>query len=481
MNAFFQSLFKPVDGSSLAVFRMGFGMLLLVNSLGNLFTCQTCRYIEPDVLFKYQHFEWVTPWPTESLWALHWGVMALCALAIMVGYRYVLALFIFTCGFTYYFLLDQSLYLNHYYMVILFCIIMLFVPANSKWSLDARHNPTIASPTVPYWAVLVLVLQLEIILIIAGIVKLNPDWLNLEPLRMWMHWRRNEFPPFFTLITNDVGIALGAYGAIALHLLGAPLLFFRRTRLWVFLTYAVFHTINHMVFSIGIFPWFTLFASLLFFSPDWPLQLRDKLGWKSSATVSHNRETDNSSVSLNANGVIADQPMIEQPMIEQSSDITSKQIMIVGVMAIWFTGQILIPFRNWIYPGNVAWTEDGHQFSWRMKLRSKSGNVRFNIQTDDGKSWTVYPNGHLNPKQVRKMSCNPKMVWQFGQFLEKEWEQKGYTDVSVTVNSYCSLNGRKSQRFFKPDLDLTRVSRDELAVNWLVPLTEPLRNPLWKF
>ena len=162
--------FKPVDASSLAVLRIGFGALLIFNSINNLALCPTCRYLEPQLLFKYHYFEWVVPWPGIGLW-VHWSIMALCALAIMVGYRYRLALFIFTCGFTYNFLLDQALYLNHYYMVILFCVLMLFVPANSKWSFDASRHKEIASTTVPRWAILLLVLQLEIILIYAGTVS----------------------------------------------------------------------------------------------------------------------------------------------------------------------------------------------------------------------------------------------------------------------------------------------------------------------
>lgn len=468
MNSFFKSLFAPVDASSLAVFRMGFGALLLFNSINNLALCPTCRYLEPDMLFKYHHFEWVVPWPGIGLW-VHWGIMAVCAFAIMIGYRYRLALFIFTVGFTYNFLLDQALYLNHYYMVILFCVLMWFVPANCKWARDARRDSKIASPTIPRWSLIVLILQLEIILIIAGIVKLNPDWLNLEPLRIWMHAIRDDFPPFFTWLTGDLGIAMGAYGAIALHLLGAPLLFFRWARPWVLLTYAVFHVVNHTVFNIGIFPWFTLFASFLFFSPDWPLKLRDWFRRKIGAVDTHN-----SDAGATANGVFSGHSGVA------SDGITAKQMLVVFAMVVWLGSQTLIPFRNWFYPGNVAWTEDGHRFSWRMKLRSKSGSAMFSVTADDGTKWAVNPRQHLNAKQQRKMPCIPDLVWQFGQFLEQEWEQKGYKDVSVTVDSFCSLNGRDRQRFFKPDLDLTSISRDELAVNWLVPLTEPLKNPLWK-
>jgi len=467
MNTFFQSLFKQVDASSLAVLRIGFGALLIFNSVNNLALCPTCRYLEPDMLFKYHHFEWVLAWPGIGLW-VHWSILLVCSVAITFGYRYRLAMFIYTIGFTYNFLLDQALYLNHYYMVILFCVIMLFVPAHCKWSIDARRDENIASKTVPRWAILVLLLQLEIILIYAGIVKLNADWLNLEPLRMWMQALRPVFPPFFTQITGDAGIALGAYGAIALHLLGAPLLFFRKARPWVLAAYAVFHLINHTVFNIGIFPWFTLFASLLFFDPDWPLQVRDKFSRNKSRNVQQTIEPDTERHSIPATTTA----------VNQLSSITAKQVFVVTAMTVWLGSQIIIPMRNWFYPGNVAWTEDGHRFSWRMKLRSKRGIAVFSVHAD-GKKWIVHPKEHLNAKQQRKMPCIPDMVWQFGQFLEKEWEDKGYQDVSVTVDSRCSLNGRDLQTFFKPGTDLTSLSRDELAVNWLEPLRQPRKNPLW--
>ncbi len=426
------------------------------------------------MLFKYHHFEWVVPWPGIGLW-IHWGVMAVCAFAIMVGYRYTIALFIFTLGFTYSFLLDQAEYLNHYYMVILFCVVMLFVPANCKWSYDARRGSRIASATVPYWSIVVLLAQLEIILIFAGIVKLNADWLNLEPLRIWMHARRDGYPPFFTWLTGDLGITIGAYGAIALHLLGAPLLFFKWARPWVLAAYAVFHLVNHTVFSIGIFPWFTWFASFLFFKPDWPIRLRDKF---------RRRTSSSGPVGQPEKGILesSTRPDASSNVLHGTASValSAKHVLIMALMILWLSSQVLVPMRNWFIPGNVAWTEDGHRFSWRMKLRSKSGVAIFHVSADDQK-WTVHPKEHLNARQVRKMSCIPDMIWQFGQFLEQEWQREGYSDVTVTVESYCSLNGRDRQLFFKPDLDLTTVSRDERAVNWLVELTQPLKNPLWNF
>ena len=72
-------------------------------------------------------------------------------------------------------------------------------------------------------------------------------------------------------------MAIASYGVIALHLIGAPLLLFRRTRLYVIAIYFVFHLMNVVLFRIGIFPWMTMAATLLFLEPDWPKRMTHKL------------------------------------------------------------------------------------------------------------------------------------------------------------------------------------------------------------
>ena len=441
MNKLFKKLFDQVDASSLAVFRIGFGALLIFDSVNQFFLCLSCKYLEPPMLFKYHYFEWINPWPGIGLY-LHWSVLTIAAVAIMLGYYYRFAIFIFTLGFTYAFFLDEALYLNHYYMVILFCIIMLFVPANAYWSLDARRDPSIASSTIPRWAIIVLIVQLEIILIHAGLVKLNPDWLQLEPLRMWMHEARPNFPPFFTTLTSDFGIALGAYGAILLHLVGAPLLLFKKTRLWVLGVYAVFHLMNHFVFNIGIFPWFTLFASTLFLDPDWPKKLARRFTKKPIITTATE--------------------MFYQPF-------KPKHQLVLLLMFSWLLLQIMVPVRHWTLPGNVAWNEDGHRFSWRMKLRTKRGSAIYTVKTDTGK-WQVNPKDYLTKKQHRKMVCIPDMLLQFAHFLDEEWQRKGRDAVSVTVNAKCALNGRPNQTMVSSNRNLLLIDRNQLASEWIQPL-----------
>ena len=55
--------------------------------------------------------------------------------------------------------------------------------------------------------------------------------------------------------------------------IGAPLLLFRRTRVYAAIAYAGFHLSNHFLFEIGIFPWLTMAGTMMFFDPDWPRQV----------------------------------------------------------------------------------------------------------------------------------------------------------------------------------------------------------------
>ena len=438
-------LFDQVDASSLAVFRIGFGALLVFDSINQFFLCLPCKYLEPSMLFKYHYFEWIDPWPGIGLY-VHWTVLTIAAIAIMIGYHYRLALAVFTIGFSYAFLLDEALYLNHYYMVIIFCVIMLFVPANCYLSIDARRDASVASRTIPRWVIIVLIVQLEIILIHAGLVKLNPDWLHLEPLRMWMQELRPSFPPIFTTLTSDIGITLGAYGAILLHLVGAPLLLFRKTRLWVLAVYFVFHIMNHIVFNIGIFPWFTLFASTLFLDPDWPKRLA---------------------------GRFLKRPIVAEPRQVFEQSLTSKHLLILVLMSSWLLVHITVPVRHWTLPGNVAWNEDGHRFSWRMKLRSKRGTAIYTVSTAD-QQWQVNPKEYLARKQSRKMTCIPDMLLQFAHFIDEEWQRQGHVPTSVTVRADCALNSRPRQLMVDPNRNLLEVEPHQLASEWILPLTTPL-------
>lgn len=268
-------LFLEVDASSLAFFRVAFGVIMLVECWRFWVHGWIARYyIEPEFFFKYYGFGWLEPWPgTGMYW--HFALLALLSLLITVGALYRAATILFFFAFTYVFLLDQARYLNHFYLVVLIAFIMMVVPANRAFALDAALWPGLRSAAIPAWSVWLFRLQFEVMYIYAGIVKINSDWLRLEPLGMWLA-RRDDLPLIGAWFNEDWVVALASYGSIAIHIIGAPLLLFRRTRGWVMGLYFVFHLANHFLFEIGIFPWVALAGTLMFLDPDWP---RRALRW----------------------------------------------------------------------------------------------------------------------------------------------------------------------------------------------------------
>jgi vitamin K-dependent gamma-carboxylase len=175
------------------------------------------------------------------------------AFLVMVGLFYRVAIWGFIVVFGYFFLLDKTQYLNHNYMVLLYALLLALAPAGRAFSVDARWGLVTPTPMIPRWPVAAVRLQTEIILIYAGIVKITDDWLQGRALGMWLRARSDEvlFGPLFQY---DWVILAGAWGTVALHILGAPLLLWKRTRLAVFLVYAASTSRTRSCSTSGSFP-----------------------------------------------------------------------------------------------------------------------------------------------------------------------------------------------------------------------------------
>ena len=484
-----QTLFTPIDAGSITVFRIGFGIIVLWD-VWRYYTKGWVEkfYIQPDFYFKYYGFEWVQPWSGDGMY-VHFAIMGICAFFIIIGAFYRIAIVVFTLTFTYVFLLDQTRYLNHFYLVILFSILLCVIPAHRQWSVNAWLRPKLRSSTIPSWTLWLLRAQMEILLIYAGIVKINSDWLQLQPLKMWLA-ERSDYPyGLGYLFTQDWAVATAAYGIIILHIVGAPLLLWKRARLAVFCLYGAFHTLNHFVFNIGIFPWFTLFASLLFFEPDWPKRLLSRLSSRLSSLLLPripSRLRQNLPV---LNGNSSSVSSLTSPRVSTrtspgtlgASQVYSKaalqQNLTLAFVLTWTASQILIPLRHVLYPGNVSWTEEGHRFAWQMKLRDKDGWVDFYVRDADdrGNITHVEPHWFLTAKQIRKMTGRPDMILQFAHFLAEHWRKHyGIKNPEVYASAFVSLNGRPPTLLVDPGRNLAKVERSLWPADWIVPMDQPI-------
>lgn len=425
-------LMRPVDVASVAVFRIALGATL---------TWQCYRYwaygwiehfyVGEPFLFKYFGFSWVHPPPGDGIYLVY-AALAACSFLVAIGLWYRVAIVGVLGLFSYVFLLDAARYLNHFYLVILLVFLMCFAPASNAFSVDALRRR--CSSFMPAWPLYALVLMMEIMLLYAGIVKINGDWLDYLPLSLWLS-ARTDTPIIGPWLDQTWVHAAASYFAILLHILGAPLLFLKKTRLPVFCVYAVFHLLNSIFFNIGIFPILTLVATTLFFAPDWP---RRWLGKRVDSPTEPYAMTRGHKICLSA-------------------------------LAVFLLLQIALPLRHFAYPGDALWTDEGHRFAWRMKLREKVGLAAFYVRdSDTGQQWTVDPKDYLKPRQVEKVATRPDLALQFAHHVADIWRtEKGVADPDVRAWIACSLNGRDPALLIDPKVNLAKISWDLGVANWV--------------
>lgn len=453
----------PVDASSAAVFRIIFGALSFI-AVVRFFTNDwiDALYVEPEHHFKYLGFEWVHPWPSWGM-DIHFAVLGILALFIAAGFKHRISAILFFFGFLYIELLDAITYLNHYYWLSLTSALIIFMPLNRMWSVDAWINPSIRNQTVPTWVIWLLRTQLAAVYFFGGIAKLNPDWLFAAlPMKIWLYQHGDFFLVGRLLQHTWVAIAMSWAGALYdLTIVGW--LLWHRTRPFAFIVLITFHLMTWQLFpSLGMFPWLMMGSMLLFFAPDWPRKLA--------------RFVNRTSSSLRGNERPASTTVEEDALPVQTiqRNVWTGRIAVI-IIAIFAIAQIAIPLRHWAYPGNVRWNEEGYRFAWRMMLSEKIGFVTYRVSDNiSDRVWLVEPSEYLTPPQIERMAINPDMIHQLAKIIEADFRDRGYNDVSVYTDAYVAFNGRANSRIIDPDFDLTQVNRGFQAKPWILPApTDP--------
>lgn len=436
-------LSAPVDIAYLACLRIAFGGMLTWLLLRFLWAdIPRQMFIEPDFHFSYRWFEWVQPLPGSGMYVL-FVVLLLCAACIAAGLAYRVAIWTFFAGWTYFFLIDPAYYMNHFYLVGLLAFLFALMPAHAALSVDALLRPSIRSTTVPAWTIWMIRAQIGVAYFYAGVTKLHPDWLSGAVIRTALE-SRGDPAGLVEAIGLDPIVAIMSYGGLILDLTIVPGLLWRRTR-WLFvLTAGGFHLANSQLFTIDIFPLLAFALTLAFFDPSWPRKLIRR--------------------------VLRETPVDSAPMVHSRQTVHPWFFVMLGAYVVV---QVVVPLRHFAYPGDHNWTEKGHLFSWHLMSRVKTGRVAFMVSdpTSDT-NWRFNPEDYLAPRQVRWMATDPYLTLQFAHFIGERMEQQGYGDVEVRAFSKVSLNGRPSQYFVDPDVDLTLVAPWQSLDGWLMPIQE---------
>ena len=440
---------RPVSGRSLAVFRIAFGLLML-NDVVFLLNGHwlTLFYVDRDILFPYFGLE-VPPLPAPWLHVL-WGACGVCCVLVALGAFYRFAIWGFNAIFIYFFILDQALYLNHFYMIALFGLLLGCTDAHRCWSVDRRLGRIRGSRAVPFWNVLILQFQVEVILVFSGIVKIEIDWLRGEPLRTWMLER--TWSPLSALFEVHWITLAAPVLVILLHVIGAPLLLWSKTRLWVFLLYCAFHVANAHLFNIGVFPWMTIAATTILFSPDWPAVLTRRTG-----AVLKRLRVECPRVPAWIGGAmlfVAGRPASDG---EDSAAFRPLHPALLAAFVIYALVQVWLPVRDTLFEGYVGWTEEGQKFSWRMMLYSSGADGRFIVVAHDDEAWIVDLPAYLDSFQAYHMFTKPEVLLHFVRRLKEHYAERGVGEVRIYADIVKSVNGTAYQRLVDPEADLAAV------------------------
>ena len=438
--------FARVDIASLVFFRIAFG-LVMAWQVWHYFYIGWIRkfWLEPRFLFKYYGFSWVQPWPGNGLY-IHLAVLGVLALFIAAGFLYRLSTALFCLGWTYLFLLDEALWRNHTYLISLFSFLLIFLPANRAFAADSWLRPRLRAETTPAWTVWILRLQMGVVYFFAGIAKISPDWLQAEPMRLWLIL--SDQPPAIDHFLQQPAVYYAfAYIALVFDLFVVFFLLWRRTRVPAFCTAVVFHLINARLFPLEVFPWLSIVATTLFLSPEWPRRV----------------------VALFRKSV----PI--GPVEKIGPSASWKQNLTLSAVGIYVAIQILVPIRHFFYHGGVEWWYAEHRFSWRMMLQNAASQFYFYVtDPNSGRTGRVDPVHRLPPWQARQLGSRPDMMVQFAKYLAENFQHFGPQQPRVEARVYVSIDGRKPQLLIDPNVDLASEPIPLGRPRWLREIHEPL-------
>ncbi len=431
---------RPVSLAPLATFRITFG-LLMFGSLLRFWARGWIEssYVEPTFHFTYWGFEWVQPLGQTGMHLL-FGTLIVSALLVALGLFYRVAIVVFFFGFTYVELIDVTTYLNHYYFISLVALLLVWLPANRDYALDAYFGLVPRRTQTPRWAIGILRFQMAIVYIFAGLAKLNADWLlRAEPMKTWLP-AKSHLPLIGPLMYEEWVAYLFSWFGAGYDLFIVFFLLNRRTRPVAYLFVLIFHGATALFFpAIGMFPYVMILSSLIFFSGEFHTKLLSFLRVGNAY------------------------------LTRQAYEFKYKKILYFFA-ALYVAFQLLFPLRFLLYPGKLFWTEQGYRFSWRVMLMEKAGAAYFTVKDRTGeKSYVVENKQYLNLLQEKMMSTQPDLILKYAHHLAAVFKNKGVAEPKVYAEVYVTLNGEPSRLFVDSTVNLAAMPLSWRPYNWVLP------------
>uniref|UniRef100_A0A8C1K702 Vitamin K-dependent gamma-carboxylase n=1 Tax=Cyprinus carpio TaxID=7962 RepID=A0A8C1K702_CYPCA len=462
---------RPTDPASLGIFRFLFGMLMALDitqerGLSHL----DYKYLDGAPVCRFPLFNFLKPLPMDWMFFVYF-VMFLGAVGIMLGCFYRLACLMFISTYWYVFFLDKTTWNNHSYLYGLIGFQLTLMDANRYWSVDGLRKPRKRNAHVPLWNYTMLRTQIFIVYFIAGVKKLDADWVEGYSMKyLAHHWL---FDPFKLILPVElISLMVVHGGGLILDLTAGYLLFFDATRPVAFFFVSYFHCMNSQLFSIGMFSYTMLATSPLFCYPDWPRRffgrfpefLQPILPFVSPAPI-----PSSSCVYPKPPSGSGEQQQEAHAAPKPTTPSFKHKFRAIFTI-LYIMEQFFLPYSHFITQGYNNWTNGLYGYSWDMMVHSRS-HQHVKITYRDGVTGEM---GYLNPgvfTQSRRWKDHGDMLKQYATCLSENLPHFNISDPEIYFDIWVSINDRFQQRIFDPRVDLVKADWSPFRPNsWLMPL-----------
>lgn len=414
-----ERLTDHVDGASIAVVRIGVGLVAAISVLRLwLNGWLESLIIAPPNHLAYPGLEWVPVPPPDVMRLLAFAAFV-SALCLAVGLYTRLSGAILLGSFGWLETVEATTYLNHYWLMASLVLLLTILPSGAACSFDARRH---TSATVPRYAVWALRTQVVVVYFFAGVAKLHEDWLvDGLPLAIWLP-SRSDLPLIGPILELPATALLASWAGAAFDLSVGFLLLLAVTRRYAYVALLMFHVATVVLLpSIGLFPVIMTIAATVFFAPDWPRRLLERFRRKSVSRA-------------------VPQPAGRTPGWAAMT-----------LAGAWIVLQVLLPLRHLASPGDARWTGSGYRLAWNVVAVEKHASVAFWVESTDGR-FLADPRQWFTPHQLRVAASEPDLVMQMAQIVGSSYG--GVDETSVYADVWVSFNGRRSQALIDPTVDL---------------------------
>jgi hypothetical protein len=432
-----QFLLQPIDGTSLAVFRICFGLCVVIDMLHKVYLVE--EFAHPQFHFKF--VPWIQPFLGTGT-VVEYGVISFLAAAIALGFFYRYATVAFLIAYTHFAFLDKAFFQPQHYAIVLLGLLLCLAPANRVWSLDSVDIKQ--SSLVPRWAVLILQFQFAVIYFFCGVAKLHSDWLQGLCQKLWIEHYAHA-PVIGSIVAQSWVPSFITYGAIASDFLLATVLFWAPT-FWLGVVVAlVTYVVNFNVFASSILPWMMVASLGLYARPDWPRRILSglRLPWRAKGQIELSQIADTAS----------DQPSVA---VTGSSTVSPRQMLVLAALHLYVVVQILLPLQQFRMPGNPGWSEVGTRFAWFTVPNIKRVMLlQFTMYVPNKeKPVLLDPLKYCSFWQGQTVAGSPELLRAVAQNVADNEERLKGVRPKITGHVIVSFNKRTAQDLINPNFDL---------------------------